>query len=111
MALESVLRYDGATASISQVFGVLTLEFLPLRPGQSLCRKFCDSHPFVRLPRQFTHFRTVDTMGNDYSPIALQHVNLTVPRGALPLASQFYGEVIGFASDPVPVLQRDSLLW
>ncbi|ORX39698.1 hypothetical protein BD324DRAFT_648329 [Kockovaella imperatae] len=47
----------------------------------------------------------------DYTPIALQHVNLTVPPGKLQLATEFYGEVIGFHSDPVPALQRDMLLW
>lgn len=46
-----------------------------------------------------------------YAPILLQHVNLPVPDGTLGLATEFYGEVIGFKSDPVPQLQRDSLLW
>jgi hypothetical protein len=46
-----------------------------------------------------------------YTPTLLQHVNLAVPPGTLELATQFYGGVIGFGSDPVPHLQRDSLLW
>jgi hypothetical protein len=46
-----------------------------------------------------------------YAPTLLQHVNLPVPDGTLGLATEFYGEVIGFESDPVPQLQRDSLLW
>lgn len=46
-----------------------------------------------------------------YTPNLLQHINLTVPSGSLGLATEFYGEVIGFASDQVPALQRDSLLW
>jgi hypothetical protein len=50
-------------------------------------------------------------MAPSYTPIALQHVNLVVPRGTLHVAKEFYGEVIGFASDPVPQLQKDVLLW
>jgi hypothetical protein len=46
-----------------------------------------------------------------YTPTLLQHVNLAVPNGSLHLATEFYGTVIGFASDEVPSLQRDSLLW
>jgi 4-hydroxyphenylpyruvate dioxygenase-like putative hemolysin len=46
-----------------------------------------------------------------YTPTLLQHINLAVPAGSLGLATEFYGEVIGFASDPVPHAQRDSLLW
>jgi hypothetical protein len=46
-----------------------------------------------------------------YTPTLLQHINLAVPVGTLNLATQFYGGVIGFGSDPVPHLQRDSLLW
>ncbi|KAL7422674.1 hypothetical protein Q5752_001965 [Cryptotrichosporon argae] len=46
-----------------------------------------------------------------YTPTALQHVNLPVPAGTLPLAQEFYGAVLGFASDPVPHLQKDVLLW
>ena len=46
-----------------------------------------------------------------YTPTLLQHVNLAVPVGTLDLATQFYGGVIGFGSDPVPQLQRESLLW
>lgn len=46
-----------------------------------------------------------------YTPTLLQHINLAVPAGTLQLATEFYGGVIGFASDPVPQLQRDSLLW
>lgn len=50
-------------------------------------------------------------MSNDFSPILLQHVNLVVEKGTLELAEEFYGEVLGFKSDPVPQLQRDSLRW
>lgn len=50
-------------------------------------------------------------MAPSYTPTLLQHVNLTVPEGALPLATEFYGEVIGFETDPVPELQRHMLLW
>lgn len=50
-------------------------------------------------------------MSNDFSPISLQHVNLVVDKGSLELAEEFYGEVLGFKSDPVPQLQRDSLRW
>ncbi|WVF70162.1 hypothetical protein IAT40_004950 [Kwoniella sp. CBS 6097] len=46
-----------------------------------------------------------------YTPVLLQHVNLVVPRGQLHLAQEFYGDIIGFENDPVPQLQRDSLLW
>jgi len=46
-----------------------------------------------------------------YTPTQLQHINLPVPTGTLGLATEFYGDVLGFASDPVPELQRDSLLW
>ena len=46
-----------------------------------------------------------------YAPVLLQHINLTVPEGTLPLASEFYGEVIGFGVDPVPQLQKHMLLW
>jgi hypothetical protein len=46
-----------------------------------------------------------------YTPTLIQHINLAVPVGTLNLATQFYGGVIGFGSDPVPQLQRDSLLW
>jgi len=46
-----------------------------------------------------------------YTPTLLQHINLAVPAGTLDLATQFYGGVIGFGSDTVPQLQRDSLLW
>jgi 4-hydroxyphenylpyruvate dioxygenase-like putative hemolysin len=46
-----------------------------------------------------------------HTPITLQHVNLTVPAHTLDLAREFYGEVIGFVEDPVPQLQRDTLLW
>ena len=46
-----------------------------------------------------------------YTPIALQHVNLTVPAQTLDVAREFYGEVLGFKEDPVPQLQRDMLLW
>lgn len=46
-----------------------------------------------------------------FSPYAIQHVNLSVPEGTLPHAEEFYGGVLGFASDPVPSLQRDSLRW
>ena len=46
-----------------------------------------------------------------YTPTQLQHINLAVPAGTLLLATDFYGQVIGFASDPVPQAQRDSLLW
>ncbi|KAK1927136.1 hypothetical protein DB88DRAFT_537117 [Papiliotrema laurentii] len=43
--------------------------------------------------------------------ISLQHVNLCVPKGTLHLAEEFYGQVLGFASDPVPQAQRDGLKW
>ncbi|WOO85358.1 uncharacterized protein LOC62_07G008858 [Vanrija pseudolonga] len=46
-----------------------------------------------------------------YTPYAIQHINLSVPEGTLHLAEEFYGEVIGFPSDPVPSLQKDSLRW
>ena len=46
-----------------------------------------------------------------YTPIALQHINLTVPRDSLDLATEFYGQVIGFGSDQVPAAQRGVLLW
>ncbi len=46
-----------------------------------------------------------------YTPFLLQHVNLTVPKDTLHLASEFYSDVIGFGIDPVPVLQRDTLAW
>jgi catechol 2,3-dioxygenase-like lactoylglutathione lyase family enzyme len=46
-----------------------------------------------------------------YAPIGLQHVNLSVPPGTLPLAQAFYGTVLGLANDAVPELQRDVLLW
>lgn len=52
------------------------------------------------------------TMGPaSFSPIALQHVNFTVPKDALPHAKEFYGDVMGLASDLVPHLQRDTLQW
>lgn len=44
-------------------------------------------------------------------PIGLQHVNLSVPAGSLPLAQEFYGKVLGLANDTVPHLQKDVLLW
>lgn len=47
----------------------------------------------------------------DYSPYAIQHINLSVPNGTLALAEEFYGEILGFPSDPVPQLQRDTLRW
>ena len=43
--------------------------------------------------------------------ISLQHVNLCVPDGTLHLAEEFYGQVLGFESDPVPQAQRDGLRW
>ena len=46
-----------------------------------------------------------------YTPITLQHINLTVPPHSLDLAREFYGEIVGFKEDPVPALQRDTLLW
>lgn len=46
-----------------------------------------------------------------FSPYAIQHVNLSVPEGTLAAAEEFYGDVLGFASDPVPSLQRESLRW
>jgi hypothetical protein len=46
-----------------------------------------------------------------YTPYAIQHINLSVPEGTLHLAEEFYGIVIGFPSDPVPQLQRDTLRW
>lgn len=46
-----------------------------------------------------------------YTPYAIQHINLSVPEGTLHLAEEFYGQVIGFPSDPVPSLQRNSLRW
>lgn len=50
-------------------------------------------------------------MTASYSPIAIQHVNLAIPKGTLELAQEFYGDVIGFKNDQVPQLQRDTLLW
>ena len=47
----------------------------------------------------------------DYTPIALAHVNLVVPKGTLHLAEEFYTDVIGFHNDPVPQLQKDVLRW
>lgn len=46
-----------------------------------------------------------------FSPYAIQHINLSVPEGTLEQAEEFYGGVLGFAPDPVPALQRDSLRW
>lgn len=46
-----------------------------------------------------------------FSPYRIQHVNLSVPVGTLEQAEEFYGTVLGFAPDPVPQLQRDSLRW
>ncbi|GMK56333.1 hypothetical protein CspeluHIS016_0301730 [Cutaneotrichosporon spelunceum] len=45
------------------------------------------------------------------APTGLQHVNLSVPAGTLPLAQEFYGTVLGLANDTVPHLQKDVLLW
>lgn len=50
-------------------------------------------------------------MSPSYAPTMLQHVNLCVPEGTLPLANEFYGEVIGFGVDPVPKLQQHMLMW
>ncbi|KIR73519.1 hypothetical protein I310_02190 [Cryptococcus deuterogattii CA1014] len=50
-------------------------------------------------------------MTSSYTPIAIQHVNLAIPKGTLEQAQEFYGDVIGFKNDPVPQLQRDTLLW
>lgn len=50
-------------------------------------------------------------MTASYTPIAIQHVNLAIPKGTLELAQEFYGDVIGFKNDQVPQLQRDTLLW
>ncbi|RSH80580.1 uncharacterized protein EHS24_009162 [Apiotrichum porosum] len=47
----------------------------------------------------------------DYTPYAIQHINLSVPEGTLPAAEEFYGNVLGFYNDPVPALQRDVLRW
>lgn len=46
-----------------------------------------------------------------YTPYGIQHINLSVPEGTLPLAEEFYGKVLGFPSDPVPQLQRETLRW
>ena len=46
-----------------------------------------------------------------HTPISIHHVNFVVERGTLDQAKEFYCDVIGFGSDPVPQLQRDSLMW
>jgi hypothetical protein len=95
------------------------------RPGQrgGGCPTPANQHTYIgkgrlgRLLSLHLHFshpsssRYTPTMAPSYTPIALQHVNLVVPRGTLHVAKEFYGEVIGFASDPVPQLQKDVLLW
>ena len=50
-------------------------------------------------------------MTPSYAPIALQHINITVPKGGLDLAREFYKDVVGFGEDPVPQKQKDILLW
>ncbi|KEF63297.1 uncharacterized protein A1O9_01274 [Exophiala aquamarina CBS 119918] len=41
----------------------------------------------------------------------IAHINLTVPSGTLPLATEFYSGTLGLTPRPVPHLQRDSLAW
>lgn len=41
----------------------------------------------------------------------ISHVNLTVPKGRLEHAAEFYEGTLGFTRVPVPVLQKDSLAW
>ncbi|OXH31296.1 hypothetical protein J008_03662 [Cryptococcus neoformans] len=50
-------------------------------------------------------------MTSSYTPIAIQHVNLAIPKGTLEQAQEFYGDVIGFKNDQVPQLQRGTILW
>lgn len=71
--------------------------FLPLM----LLRQSFLSHHIIR--------RTIMTAS--YTPIAIQHVNLAIPKDTLEQAQEFYGDVIGFKNDQVPQAQRDTLLW
>jgi hypothetical protein len=41
----------------------------------------------------------------------ISHVNLSVPKGTLELAAEFYEGTLGFTRVPVPVLQKDTLAW
>jgi len=41
----------------------------------------------------------------------IAHVNLTVPRDTLHLASEFYGSTLGLTPRSVPALQKDTLAW
>ncbi|KAJ5770592.1 uncharacterized protein N7511_002643 [Penicillium nucicola] len=41
----------------------------------------------------------------------IAHVNLTMPKGTLDHAKEFYGTTLGLVSAPVPELQIGTILW
>lgn len=41
----------------------------------------------------------------------IHHINLVIPAGTLPLATEFYSSTLGLTQIPVPQLQRDTLAW
>ncbi|KAJ5365338.1 hypothetical protein N7517_008224 [Penicillium concentricum] len=41
----------------------------------------------------------------------IAHINLTIPRGTLEQAEEFYGTTLGLTSAPVPELQKGTILW
>lgn len=41
----------------------------------------------------------------------IHHINLVVPPNTLPHAQSFYGTTLSLTPRPVPVLQKDTLLW
>lgn len=41
----------------------------------------------------------------------IAHINLTIPRGTLEQAEEFYGKTLGLTSSPVPELQIGTILW